>query len=110
MADQKTGVPKTGQHLLPGAASTNSPRQQRLMLVALGLLLISLTFVLYRDRDFWFPDTQDAEMRPLSPSDAQESSPTATVATPAVAPAPRKKPHVREALSRNSQNNTNNEP
>jgi protein TonB len=104
MVDQKTGVPKTGQHLLPGASSPNSPRQQRLMLVALGLLLISLTFVLYRDRDFWFPDTQDAETRPLSPSVAQESSPTATVAPPAVAPAPRKKPHVREAVRKDSQN------
>ena len=109
MVDQKTGVPKSGQHLLPGASSSNSPRQQRLMLVALGLLLIALSFVLYRDRDFWFPDTQDAELRPLSPSDAQESSPAATVAPPAVAPAPRKKPHVREAVRRDSQNNTNNQ-
>jgi periplasmic protein TonB len=104
MVDQKTGVPKTSQHLLPGASSTNSPRQQRLMLAALGLLLVSLTFVLYRDRDFWFPDTQDAETRPLSPSVAQESVPTAAVAPPAVAPASRKKPPVREAVKKDSQN------
>lgn len=74
------------------------------MLAALGLLLVSLTFVLYRDRDFWFPDTQDAETRPLSPSVAQESSPTAVVAPPAVAPAPRKKPHVRETVKKDSPN------
>jgi TonB family protein len=107
MADQKTGVPKTGQHLLPGAASTNSPRQQRLMLVALGLLLISLTLVLYRDRDFWFPDTQDADTRSLSPSVSQDTPPTVspTPPTATTAPALRKKPHVREAVSKQSQNN-----
>lgn len=31
------------------------------MLIALSLLLISLGIVLYRDRDFWFPDTTDAD-------------------------------------------------
>jgi TonB family protein len=107
MADQKTGVPKTGPHLLPGAASTNSTRQQRLMLVALGLLLISLTLVLYRDRDFWFPDTQDADTRSLSPSVSQDTPPTVspTPPTATTAPASRKKPHVREAVSKQSQNN-----
>src|SRR5882672_11769538 len=49
MLDHKTGVPKSGQRLLPGTSPASSPRQQRLMLAALGLLLISLTFVLYRD-------------------------------------------------------------
>jgi TonB family protein len=107
MADQKTGVPKTGQHLLSGASSTSSPRQQRLMLAALGLLLMSLTFVLYRDRDFWFPDTQDAETQTLSPSVAQDTPPTVspTPPTATTAPASRKKPHVREAVSKQSQNN-----
>jgi TonB family protein len=106
MVDQKTGVPKSGQHLLPGASSPNSPRQQRLMLVALGLLLISLTFVLYRDRDFWFPDTQDAETRPLSPPVAQDTPPTVSPAPPTAttAPASRKKPQVREAVRKDSQN------
>ena len=105
MVDQKTGFPKTGQHLLPGASSQNSPRQRRLMLVALGLLLISLTLVLYRDRDFWFPDTQDAETRPLSPSVAQDTQTTLSPAPPTatIAPASRKKPHVREAVTKDSQ-------
>jgi TonB family protein len=31
------------------------------MLIALSLLLIALSIVLYRDRDFWFPDTQEAD-------------------------------------------------
>jgi protein TonB len=107
MVDQKTGVPKTGQHLLPGVSSQNSPRQQRLMLVALGLLLMSLSFVLYRDRDFWFPDAQDAETRPLSPPVAQDTPPTVSPAPPntaTTAPASRKKPHVREAVRKDSQN------
>ncbi|HTS35689.1 MAG TPA: TonB family protein [Candidatus Solibacter sp.] len=36
-------------------------RQYRLMMGALALLLIALGLVLYRDRDFWFPDTDDAD-------------------------------------------------
>ena len=107
MVDQKTGVPKTGQHLLPGASSTNSPRQQRLMLAALGLLLISLSLVLYRDRDFWFPDTEEADTRPLSSSVAQDTPPSVSPAPPAAAPASRMKPHVREAVRKASQNDNN---
>ncbi len=37
-----------------------SPKQQRMMVTALTLLLIALGFVLYQDRDFWFPDMQEA--------------------------------------------------
>lgn len=110
MLDQNTGVPKSGQHLLPGASSENPSRQRRLMLVALGLLLISLVFVLYRDRDFWFPDTQEADTRPLSPSVAQDSPPNASANLPAVAAAvapSRKKPYVPEAARRNSQISNN---
>jgi TonB family protein len=36
-------------------------RQQRLMIVALALLLMALGSVLYRDRDFWFPDAGEAD-------------------------------------------------
>ena len=36
-------------------------RQQRLMLVALNLLLVTLGFVLYWDRDFWFHDASEGE-------------------------------------------------
>ena len=109
MLDQNTGVPKSGQHLLPGASSANPSRQRRLMLVALGLLLISLALVLYRDRDFWFPDTQEADTRPLSPSVAQDTPPNAPAALPAVAaaaPPSRRKAHAHEAV-RNSQISNN---
>lgn len=107
MLDQKTGVPKSGQHLLPGASSAHSPRQRRLMLAALVLLLISLSLVLYRDRDFWFPDTEEADTRPLSRPDAQDAPPPAPAAAPgtalAAAPALRKKPRIREAEGKDPQ-------
>jgi TonB family protein len=102
MLDQKTGVPKS-QRLLPGASSPDSPRQQRLMLAALVLLLVSLSFVLYRDRDFWFPDTEEAANQPLSPPEAQATPPTVPAAASASAPTPRKKPRVHEAVRRDSQ-------
>lgn len=35
------------------------------MVVALTLLLISLGLVLFRDRDFWFPDSQQSTTQPL---------------------------------------------
>jgi len=37
------------------------PRQRVAMLVALALLIVALGVVIYRDRDFWFPDTQESE-------------------------------------------------
>lgn len=72
------------------------------MLAALLLLLISLVLVLYRDRDFWFPDTEteEADGRLLSPpntQDALSASPSA-----AVAPAPAKKKLHHEVASKDS--------
>src|SRR5580692_3803243 len=43
---------------LTSALAPHQPKQRRLMVAALMLLLISLGIVLYRDRDFWFPDTE----------------------------------------------------
>ncbi len=42
------------------------------MVTALTLLLIALGFVLYQDRDFWFPETQQAE------DQSQPATPVAT--------------------------------
>lgn len=66
MGEPKTLVPlelKTEQRLIPNARTrvVYDPKQQRLMVVALSLLLVALGFILYHDRDFWFPDTQEAE-------------------------------------------------
>ena len=83
MYDEKAGMPRSVQRLQPGSPISSSPRQKRLMLAALLLLLVSLAFVLYRDRDFWFPDTEEADDRPLLAPETQSTAPA--VAAPAVA-------------------------
>jgi protein TonB len=42
-------------------------KQHRMMVIALGLLLVALGFVFYRDRDFWFPATQETAEDQLDP-------------------------------------------
>jgi periplasmic protein TonB len=66
MSHLDTIVPKSDRRRLAGphSRSPQEPKQRRMMIVALALLLIALGFVLYRDRDFWFPDTQEAEDQP----------------------------------------------
>jgi len=49
-------------------------KQQRMMVVALALLVSALVFVLYRDRDFWFPDVQEADNELAQPASAQGES------------------------------------
>jgi periplasmic protein TonB len=53
---------KTKRRLLagPGSQRPLEPKQQRMMVIALALLIAALAFALYRDRDFWFPATQEA--------------------------------------------------
>lgn len=63
--------------LLPGAVAPNEPKQRRLMLTALVLLLVSLAIVLYRDRDFWFPDSEEAADQVQQPAPVQSASPSA---------------------------------
>src|SRR5580698_7381599 len=60
------------------------PKQRSLMIGSLCLLLLALGIVLWHDRDFWFPDTPEADSdQPV------ESSPVAKIAaaTPHAAPA-----------------------
>ncbi|MGH9495305.1 MAG: hypothetical protein ACRD3B_09930, partial [Candidatus Sulfotelmatobacter sp.] len=57
--------------------SGKQEQQRRLMAVALTLLAAALVFVLYQNRDFWFPDTQDAEDEVL------QSAPAAAASSPA---------------------------
>jgi TonB family protein len=86
MGAPKQFPPKNDRRFLPLAKSTASTQQQRMMVMALALLLVALGFVLYRDRDFWFPDAQDAENQPLQnvPA-AQTSQPQPTQPVPTVA-------------------------
>jgi TonB family protein len=94
MLDTKTLVSKAGRLLfsLPASSSSQEAKQRRLMVIALGLLVASLVTVLYHDRDFWFPDTQQAE-------DNQEATPAASSVSQAnrQVPAIRKKAHLRTA-------------
>jgi periplasmic protein TonB len=59
----KTPIPKTNNPALrvPALPTPREQTQRRMMTAALILLLVALAVVLYRDRDFWFPDTQDAD-------------------------------------------------
>jgi len=78
MFELKTLVPKFNRHLLadPLSGRYQEPKQRRMMVVALALLLVALGFVLYHDRDFWFPDTQEAEDQP------QPTAPATALTTP----------------------------
>ncbi len=62
MFDLELFLAKTKRRLLanPRSRRPEEPKQQRMMVVALTLLLLALGFALYRDRDFWFPETQEA--------------------------------------------------
>jgi len=86
MSNLDTIVPKTDHRRLDDPRSRNpqEPKQRRMMLVALTLLLIALGFVLYRDRDFWFPDTQEALDQPQVQPQGQPQVPP----VPAVAASP----------------------
>lgn len=72
MGNPDTSVAKTDRRRLadPLPRHPQESKQRRMMLVALTLLLIALGFVLYRDRDFWFPDTQEAQDQPQVPQQA----------------------------------------
>lgn len=92
MSESKSLVPKPDHEFLtaPAAPKPSEARQQRLMVGALVLLLAALALLLYKDRDFWFPETQEAE------DQTEETAPTTTAlparpATTNAAPATAKK-------------------
>ncbi len=43
----------------PGRRAPYDPKQRKLMLGSLCLLLLALGIVIWRNRDFWFPDSQE---------------------------------------------------
>jgi TonB family protein len=82
-------------------------KQRRLMVVALGMLLVALGFVLYRNRDFWFPDAdqeadleQPAQTAPSATVPAQKS-PLAAAAK-ASSPTAKSKPHGASTKTENA--------
>ena len=85
-------VPKPKRPLLttPPSPRSAEPKQRRMMVTALTLLLVALGFVLYRDRDFWFPDSasaQDAEALPAQSAPTAVSPPVQPLAATASPPA-----------------------
>jgi len=93
MLELKTLVSRTHHRLLTGqlARGPEEPKQRRTMVAALTLLLIALGGVLYHDRDFWFPGTQEV----LDQAQPQPEPQRATSATEAVAAKPLTPPHKR---------------
>jgi TonB family protein len=89
---RQPGTPprKTARFLpTPRSQRSDEPQQRRMMVIALALLLIALAFILYKDRDFWFPDTQEAQEQNLQQNipatlQPQQASPT-TKTEPALA-------------------------
>ncbi|HXJ89295.1 MAG TPA: energy transducer TonB [Candidatus Binatia bacterium] len=102
MLDEKARSPRTGRPLLRGETPSSPPRQRRVMVLALLLLLVSLGFVLYRDRDFWFPDTEEADDQPLS-APTTEVTPSASTAPKGVTIPRQKKQRVHESVPVNPQ-------
>ena len=103
MADLKTIAPKV-DHPLHKAdpvflaksrrRAPEDPRQRGLMVGSLGLLLFALGIVLWHDRNFWFPDTPEAESaQPPENSTAAKiapAQPSATVSHRAKAAKPKR--------------------
>ncbi len=78
MSDLHITVPKVDRALLTQSRrrGPQDPKQRKLMVSSLCLLLLALGIVLWRNRDFWFPDSPDAETE-----EPMESSPAANVVT-----------------------------
>ncbi|MGA8273767.1 MAG: TonB family protein [Candidatus Sulfotelmatobacter sp.] len=93
MSTLKTIVPKTAETLVPSQPKlvpklvTEDHRQRELMVGSLCLLLLALSIVLWHDRDFWFPDSPDAEADQQFDSAPAKAAPAhVTVASAMVAP------------------------
>ena len=61
----------------PHGQAQQEPKQRRMMVIALVLLIVALGFVLFRDRDFWFPDAQDAMDTDAPPAQIATATPSA---------------------------------
>jgi TonB family protein len=87
MSDLKTIVPKPERLLAAqprrrALPASQARRQRELMVGSLCLLLLALSIVLWRDRDFWFPDSPDE----VDTDQPVENAPVAKAA-PALKPA-----------------------
>ena len=90
MSTLNTIVKKPNQALLADSLKRvpEDPKQRRLMVGSLCLLLLALGVVLWHDRDFWFPDAPDAEFdQPVESVPAKQAPvlPSAVVVKPVTA-------------------------
>jgi periplasmic protein TonB len=85
MSDLNTTVPKVDRSLLVGRRrAPQDPKQRKLMVGSLCLLLLALSIVLWRNRDFWFPSQEDAqEAESDQPLDSSPATKIAPVQPPA---------------------------
>jgi protein TonB len=101
MWDLNTIVAKVDRELVaqPRRRAPEDPKQRKLMVGSLCLLLLALGIVLWSNRDFWFPDTPEAESdQPVESSPLAKVAPVqppAATAKPAIAAKP--KHHVASA-------------
>jgi len=104
MFHSKTLDARADQEFLPVPAAPETtttrrePRQRMAMLVALALLIVALGVVIYRDRDFWFPDTQDSEDQ-LEPVPVTATPPQQQVAKAVVGQPTAEQPAVAKAAT-----------
>jgi periplasmic protein TonB len=78
MSEQRTLVPRTDRAFLAESrrVAPEDPKQRKLMVGSLCLLLLALGIVLWHNRDFWFPDTTEAESdQPVKNSPQAEFAP-----------------------------------
>jgi periplasmic protein TonB len=95
MSDVNSVVPKADRALPADSRrrAPEDPRQRKLMVGSLCLLLLALGMVLWHDRNFWFPDTPEAQSdQPVESSPATKVGPVQPSAAVAkAAPAARPK-------------------
>ena len=64
----------------------NARKQQHLMAAALILLLVTLVAILYRERDFWFPDERQMQVQEQEQQQAQPQQDSSTMAVATAVP------------------------
>lgn len=99
MFESISSVSKATRRFFSSVSGKPDRHQRRLMAAALSLLVVALVFVLYHDRDFWFPDS-DGEEEALQSSPSTTSPPTPSASEKA---GPRKRSLSRAQLTASAQ-------
>lgn len=100
MSTPKAITPRVDDPILPMRHWSSARRQQRTMVIALALLLGALTAILYRDRDFWFPNTEQALDEPSQDNPSASTAPATTWIT--IEPTPSTHTKVKKAHARHT--------